>query len=366
MTNQSNTRAAFTLLTVFCTGCGSFRGLPSHGGGKRFDEEQRVVSGCIRKSVAEMDIDTLKGKRVRLIINSIAHNGSADVRWPGLSSFGVGGFRNQTLYNNARDLYREYGDKPEADVWRPQYRDDNELNARGMNMNLRVNPQMHYSTDHSRTDRDMQYLKAALEMKLHHAGVLVVGDKPEVVLYVLVDVIGTNLSRTHKLVYFTDDLVGSCELSYYALNAKNQGLLFAARRAGAQAKYSETGVLGISGLFVEREVKPMQPVHPAIDRPGPNPLGSAGAAANGGTNGTSQVYLPPEIPDDDTQKKPDQNRNGNGAKQPDSDAVKGIIRHVEAQIQLGRDREARAFLEALRAVDPNHPSIHELDARIGK
>ena len=27
-------------------GCGTFRGLPSHGGGKRFDEEQRVVAGA--------------------------------------------------------------------------------------------------------------------------------------------------------------------------------------------------------------------------------------------------------------------------------------------------------------------------------
>ena len=57
-----------------------------------------------------MDINELKGKRVRLILNAIAHNGSADVRWPGISSFGVGGFRNQTLYNNARDIYREDGE----------------------------------------------------------------------------------------------------------------------------------------------------------------------------------------------------------------------------------------------------------------
>ena len=42
------------------------------------------------------------------------------------------------------------------------------------------------------------------------------------------------------------------------------------------------------------------------------------------------------------------------------------LRQVEANIQLGRSKEARAFLEALRAVNPNHPDINELDARIGK
>ena len=312
-----------------------------------------------------MDIDELKGKRVRLILNAIAHNGSADMRWPGLSSLGAGGFRNQTLYNNARDWYYRAGPQPETDTWRPQYRDDNELNASGLNWYLRVNPQMTYSTDHSRTDKDMQYLKAALEMKLHHGGVFLVNDKPDIVLYLLVDVIGTNLSRTHKVLYVTDKLIGSCELTYYALDAKTRRLLFTARRAGAQARYSETGVLGISGLFVDREVAPVQPVHTTIDRPGPGHV-ATGTATNG-TARTGQVE-PVTEPDEDAEAKkplPNGRANGNDIQTPSRGPVDSLLRQVEANIQLGRSKEARAFLEALRAVSPNHPNINELDARIG-
>jgi len=46
-----------------------------------------------------------------------------------------------------------------------------------------------------------------------------------VLLSVLVDVIGTNLSRTDYGVAYRDDLGASCELTYYAINPKNQVLI---------------------------------------------------------------------------------------------------------------------------------------------
>ncbi|MEQ1536986.1 MAG: hypothetical protein ABL923_14015 [Burkholderiaceae bacterium] len=38
---------AFVLASLFLTGCSTLTGIPSHGGGKRYAEEQRLVSASI-------------------------------------------------------------------------------------------------------------------------------------------------------------------------------------------------------------------------------------------------------------------------------------------------------------------------------
>src|SRR3954447_15589802 len=71
-------------------GCGDFRGIPSHGGGKRFDEEQRVVAGTIRQTLADIDLAELSGKRVQIVVEAIATDGGGNVQFPGVNSIGVG------------------------------------------------------------------------------------------------------------------------------------------------------------------------------------------------------------------------------------------------------------------------------------
>src|SRR3954468_9103143 len=71
-------------------GCGDFRGIPSHGGGKRFDEEQRVVAGSIRRTLADMDLKELQAKRVQISIECISQDGGGNVVFPGLSSINGG------------------------------------------------------------------------------------------------------------------------------------------------------------------------------------------------------------------------------------------------------------------------------------
>src|SRR5437763_1858635 len=80
--------AAICLLAL--GGCGVFRGIPSHGGGKRFDEEQRVVVGAIRQTLAEMDLHELNGKKVLISIESISQDGGATVSFPGITAINAG------------------------------------------------------------------------------------------------------------------------------------------------------------------------------------------------------------------------------------------------------------------------------------
>src|SRR3982750_2553790 len=71
-------------------GCGDFRGIPSHGGGKRFDEEQRVVAGAIRTTLADMDLKELENKKVAISVECISQDGAATVSFPGINNLNAG------------------------------------------------------------------------------------------------------------------------------------------------------------------------------------------------------------------------------------------------------------------------------------
>lgn len=81
----------FPLLLMALVGCGEYRGIPTHGGGKRFDEEQRVVASAIRHSVSDMNLVELKGRRVQLTVDGMANDGGGNVYFPGVNSIN-GGF----------------------------------------------------------------------------------------------------------------------------------------------------------------------------------------------------------------------------------------------------------------------------------
>lgn len=59
--------------------CGTLTGIPGHGGGKRFVEEQRLVSASIRGSLEEIDVQPLVGKRVALVFSLISDEGAGNI-----------------------------------------------------------------------------------------------------------------------------------------------------------------------------------------------------------------------------------------------------------------------------------------------
>ena len=57
------TSIASCLVTIFLLqGCGTVRGIPSHGGGKRFAVEQELISATARAIAKKMDTSLLKNK----------------------------------------------------------------------------------------------------------------------------------------------------------------------------------------------------------------------------------------------------------------------------------------------------------------
>lgn len=59
--------------------CGTITGIPSHGGGKRFATEQRLVSASIRSALKDIDVSQLRGKRVAMVFDIIADEGGGSL-----------------------------------------------------------------------------------------------------------------------------------------------------------------------------------------------------------------------------------------------------------------------------------------------
>jgi hypothetical protein len=242
------------------TGCGEFRGIPSHGGGKRFDEEQRVVAGTIRQTLADIDLADLGGKRVLIVVEAIATDGGGNVQFPGVNSIGMGVNGNI----GEGDWVQIVPNTTTGGSW---LKNDSANNNIGGNAGINISPQTTYSSTAMGTAADIAYFKAALEMKARHVGITLVPAEPEVVLYVLIDILGTNRSRSDRLVVSNERLSASCECTYYAVDPKGGKLVFEARRASSESVYNEQRVLGDKNAHVSRHLYRTEPTRLPVDEP---------------------------------------------------------------------------------------------------
>ncbi|HYE04880.1 MAG TPA: hypothetical protein VEL07_05085 [Planctomycetota bacterium] len=236
-------------------GCGNHRGLPGHGGGKRFDEEQRIVAASIRRSVADMDLSRLPPARVQVVVSGIAHQGAGSDRYPGPTALNLG-------LSNRRDETTTLGQDAAAvgggGPWNPDWRQLSETSSVGPSASMSVRLEHEYTACQYMpwTDADLIYLDQVLRMRLLHLGIVPTDHEPELCLRVLVDVLGINRSRDDWLLFTRDVLQASCELSWYVTAAADQKVVQGAERTGATATYSQSGWLLFSGLSRGRSLAP--------------------------------------------------------------------------------------------------------------
>jgi hypothetical protein len=82
--SQSIKRIVISTVLVFAilgsqTGCGTMTGIPSHGGGKRFAIEQRLVSASIRSTLMDIDVTSLRGQKVAIVFDLISDEGGGSL-----------------------------------------------------------------------------------------------------------------------------------------------------------------------------------------------------------------------------------------------------------------------------------------------
>jgi hypothetical protein len=200
-----------TVLLLIASGCASFRGMPSHGGGKRFDEEQRLIAAATYKALEKMDVTALKGKKVRIASEFMTTSGSGNATYGGLQAIGFSPSHQDQMVDYLGPASGRTGEQRAIKT---------------STASFSYRPDMSFYASQANTDRDAAYFISCLEMKLRHSGVTLVINDEEVTLFILLDVLGTNLSRKDRLVQRTDSLDAACEFTYYAMDAKTGGLFF--------------------------------------------------------------------------------------------------------------------------------------------
>ncbi len=316
------------------TGCSQYRGMPSHGGGKRFDEEQRAVAASIRRTISSMDIAELQGRKTALVVSNLYTSGSGTTTWSGLQDIGLG------LGYSAGDTILKRTVPPGT-----SYRDDTFSDRDSANLSLRYRPYNSYRAANHGTEGDLRYFRAALEMKARHNGLSVVTRNPEVLLHVLVDVLGTNHSRRDIVFYAREELKACCEVTYYAQDVKSGKLIFKSRQTGSAASYREGHVFMVPASSVKRSVRYSKPVY----------FDTAEARPRNG--------CPAEIPDDLMEVK-------RACQQMDPEQrermLEALYDRARYYIENGRPEQAGDDVQTIREIDPGYKGLGDLQEDLEK
>lgn len=336
---------SLTLVVVMLSGCSTWRGMPTHGGGKRFDEEQRVVAGAVRRAVADMTLEELRGKNVQITVDALAHNGGGYFTMPGVQnisgSLGTGYSSNINEYDH---------DTPPPGYYGGSLDSISRSHSINKNYGASYQPSMSYGSSTMGTESDLTYLISALNMKARHHAINVVGANPEYMLFVLVDVLGTNRSRRDNLIFWRDTLTASCELTYYAVHVPTNHLQFTARQAMATGTYAEDSLIGFTAFHIVRELESEVPDFLPVDG---SPTTVTLARAVQGTTETTAAALALGRSTSDQPADP--------AK---IEFAEARLRDADLQMRLGDVAQAKRQLQAVRTLDPSFPGLSDRDTRM--
>ena len=297
---------------IFCS-CAQFRGIPSHGGGKRFDEEQRVLASSIRQTIADIDLSKLRGKRVQIVVTSMATGGAGTTNWSGLQDINIiGSAIERSIFDKDRNLYFS---------------------------GTRYRPYSSYRATEVRTDQDIKYFTSSMEMHARHQGLILSKTKADYILYVLVDVLGTNRNRRDNFVYRSDKLKASCEATYYAQEVKTGKLLFKAMQTGSAATYIEHHVPLVSKIKVERKIEQGKPL----------------VYASNGLH--SRADEPVEIQLDSPKDELEQEKK---------EKLRKLRNKAQFHIDSKNPDVAREYINIIKELDPGHPDIEDLENELNE
>lgn len=238
-------------------GCGRFRGIPSHGGGKRFFIEQELVAATARAVAKDIDVTPLKGKRCALYVISMGDQGAGNIlggrySWDALLRGG---------YQSSADTKSDYPFLPSdsttvttdnvgALVQTLTTNGTSAINApsetwtEGYSTNLSGGARLNYpGTLHNEAfinPKDGQFLNAVIHEALAIQGVLIVPpQQADVDVYCTVDAFGTCRDRYEFHVYNLEVLTAKTAMSMCAFDRRKGGLLMEPQTAAFEAEYKE-------------------------------------------------------------------------------------------------------------------------------
>jgi len=151
----------------------------------------------------------------------------------------------------------------------------------------------------------------------------------------LVDVLGTNHSRVDYGMAYRDELGASCELTYYAINSKNQVLLSPSQKEGAMGLYEES--------------------HLRL-----TPLSSKARSV-----AILDHFLGEQMPvtqvDDDAAAI---EAVGNGQERSPESRLDALYQRAQIQLEANGREAAVKSIRAIRAINPDYSLLPELEQRL--
>jgi hypothetical protein len=236
--------------------------------------------------------------------------------------------------------------QPDDTIWREQFDDIKDIKQTTDYLNFNYRPQHSYRAATQNTEKDLQYFRAALEMRIRHMGIPLVGQKPEAVLFVLVDVLGTNRSRKDLFLYSSDELLCSCEVTYYALDVKTGRLLFEARQTGSRAVYREQRLLFVPHSRVRRKVLSGKAYDFDVDGTGVGP------------------GEPGDVPEAAEAKEP------NGEEPLSEEEKQKLLEALREKalfhIESGNPKQAREYVDLMVDIDPGYEGLTEVKQKLAE
>jgi len=188
---------------LFLGSCATFRPMPTHAGGKRFDEEERVLSATIFHAAGKMDFSQFKKRKVAIEVTSLETTGATEMpAFPGMiQSIPI----------------------PISQYFTVDYRLTSKLNVKSMN-----------------TRQDVDFLQGVLTKRLRFDGYQVTSpEDADIYLVVLVDALGTDYNRDDYLIAYKDNVEIGCEMTYYAVDAHTQKIITKAKAVASTGNYCE-------------------------------------------------------------------------------------------------------------------------------
>ena len=324
--------------TLTLTNCATFRGMPTHGGGKRFDEEQRVVSASIRHAANKMDFSKIKKRRVAIEVTGLETSGTGQAFYPGMQEIGSTLEKKRGL----DDLTREYSRKTQLDQNGDLklHEDANVGRPNSQNSNLaRLTPSFSFNpagirSNNNITRQDLTYLKRTLEMRLRHDGFQVVPmETADVYIVILVDVLGTNLSRKDYAVAYDDNLTATCEMTYYAIDPITQKMVASSKFVASAGAYKERNVRFTPYACHERSLKDFN--ESIVPLPAP-----AASTFSGGKRGNAGIYVDPT-----TQR------------------LNALSQEADVALESGDKARAKKLIGQIKKIDKTFHDLPELQNR---
>ncbi len=245
-------------ISLLIGGCGRFRGISTHGGGKRFYIEQELVAATARATAKDIDVTPLKGKLCALYVVSMGDEGAGNIMGGRYSiDTLIRGAYQQSPTQTTTSRYPVYDSTATVrdsagDVTQTTTATGNMLNApqksttrtTGLSDNYGIGAQLSwpgtYRAEAFINPRDSQFLNAVIHEALALQGVLIVApEQADVDVYVTVDAFGTCHDRFEYLVVNKEVLTAKTALSICAFDRRNGGVILAPTTSAFEAEYCE-------------------------------------------------------------------------------------------------------------------------------